>query len=437
MLASRSSAPKPMASDTSPSYRRRRPTTRKSTSLAVDGAYITPLLMEGDARPLRTLPVQPTRAQPRRLVLEKKFSRGERNSGNLVVFGDNQTVLELMSSELRDTVRCIYADPPYNNNERYSHYDDSRTSHTRWLDSILSKLGMLWSFLRADGSLWVSIDDTEAHYLKVGLDELFGRSSFVTTIVWEQRTSRENRRAFSTNHEYILVYARDPAVFRASRRRLPPTEALRQRYRNPDNDPRGPWQSVSLNVQGGHGTPEQFYELVTPSGRKLMPPEGRCWMFTGARMAQEIERENIWFGRRGQGVPRLKQFFGDGDRGLTPETLWRAEEVGTTDSAKKHLLGLFPRRQPFDTPKPEGLVGRVLHISTDPGDLVVDAYLGSGTTAAVSHKMGRRYIGIDDSKDSIELTLARLDAVVRGEPGGISSSTGWRGGSGFDFMRLR
>jgi adenine-specific DNA-methyltransferase len=374
--------------------------------------------------------------QPRRLVLERRFSRGARRSGNMVVLGDNLGVLEALGPTLRGSVRCIYIDPPYNNQEKYAHYDDV-LSHDSWLESITPRLRSLWSLLRADGSLWISIDDREAHYLKVLLDDLCGRPSFVATVVWEQRTTRENRKAFSANHEYIFVYAKDPSLFRATRHRLPPTEAQRHRYRNPDHDPRGPWQSVSLNVQAGHGTPAQFYELATPAGRHLRPPEGRCWMFTAARFAAEVQKNNVWFGKSGKGVPRLKQFLADGDRGLTPQTLWRAEEVGTTDSAKKHLLQLFPRKDPFDTPKPEGLIARILRIATDPGDVVLDAYLGSGTTAAVAHKLGRRYVGIDDSDEAMAIALARLAAVVDGESGGVSLEAGWRGGSGFDFGRLR
>jgi adenine-specific DNA-methyltransferase len=374
--------------------------------------------------------------RPRRLVLEKRYSRGIAGSGNILGLGDNLAVLEALGPMLRGTVRCIYVDPPYNNQEKYLHYDDV-LSHDSWIETIAPRLRSLWSLLRPDGSFWISIDDREAHYLKVLLDDLCGRSSFVATIVWEQRITRENRRAFSANHEYVLVYAKDPSLFRATRHRLPPTEEQRRRYRNPDHDPRGPWQSVSLNVQSGHGTPSQFYTLTTPAGRKLNPPEGRCWMFTAPRLAEEIGRNNIWFGKNGNGVPRLKQFLADGNRGLAPQTLWRADEVGTSDSAKKHLIQLFPRHDPFETPKPEGLVARILQISSDPGDLVLDAYLGSGTTAAVAHKMGRRYVGIEDSEKSMAIAVSRLGAVVDGENGGISHQVGWRGGSGFDFMRLR
>lgn len=374
-------------------------------------------------------------AARRRLVLDSRLSYGRRNTSNALVQGDNLTVLPILAPKLEDSVRCIYVDPPYNNQESYTYYEDA-LSHDKWLEQIVPRLKLFWNLLRKDGSVWISIDDREAHYLKVALDTLFGRNAFVATIVWEQRTTRENRRAFSNNHEYVLVYAKDPALFRARRNRLQPSEAMLRRYRNPDRDPRGAWQSISLNVQAGHATRSQFYELVGPNGRRYLPPKGRCWMFTKSRMHEEIRRNNVWFGHNGTGVARLKRFLSSGDPCLNPETLWRALDVGTTDSAKKHLIRLFPRRRQFDTPKPESLIARIIHIASDPGDLVLDAYLGSGTTAAVAHKMGRRYIGIEREKSAAAFAAARLRRVVDGEGGGISVSVNWSGGGGFKFFQL-
>jgi adenine-specific DNA-methyltransferase len=368
------------------------------------------------------------------LVLDPRLSYGSR-SDNAIIQGDNQTVLRILAPKAASSVRCIYIDPPYNNQESYVHYRDA-LSHEKWLAQVRSRLMLLWPLLRQDGSLWISIDDREGHYLKVMLDRLFGRSAFVASIVWEQRTTRENRRAFSFNHEYILVYAKDPRLFRKERHRLPLNEAVLGRYRNPDKDPRGEWQSISLNVQAGHGTRAQFYDLVTPTGRHYRPPKGRCWIYTKTRMQEEIRQNNVWFGHNGDHVPRLKRFLTTAGTGLNPETLWRAAEVGTTDSAKKHLIGLFPKRRQFDTPKPEALIARILSIASDPGDLVLDAYLGSGTTAAVAHKMRRRYIGIEREKNAIAFAVARLRRVVHGEAGGISPSVNWAGGGGFEGFRL-
>jgi adenine-specific DNA-methyltransferase len=340
-----------------------------------------------------------------------------------------------MQGSLSGAVRCAYLDPPYNNREEYNHYNDDM-EHERWLDSMSERLQHLVGLLAEDGSVWISIDDREAHYLKVAADRIFGRENFITAIVWQQRTTRENRRAFSVNHEYILVYARNAKTFRQRRNLLPAGAELAARYKNPDNDPRGPWQSVSANVQAGHATPSQFYTITGPSGRKHNPPNGRCWVYSKDRMKREIALGNVSFGKDGDGVPRLKKFM-TAAQGLNPPTLWLASDVGTTDSAKKHLLKMFPRGKVFDTPKPEALLAHILHIATDPDDLVLDAFLGSGTTAAVAHKMGRRYIGVEQSKAAAQLAANRLDKVVRGESGGISAQCDWRGGGGFDFYRLK
>lgn len=364
-----------------------------------------------------------------------RLSCGTPDTGNKIVQGENLRVLSRLASGLRGAVRCIYIDPPYNNQERYHHFDDAR-SHKSWLDALVERLGALVGFLRDDGSLWISIDDREVHYLKVAADDVLGRDNFVSTLIWEQRTTRENRKVFSQNHEYVLVYARDARRFKASRNPLPPTDAMLDRYQNPDGDPRGPWQSVSANAQGGHGTASQFYTLVAPNGRPHDPPKGRCWVFTKARMHAEIAAGNVWFGRDGNNVPRLKRFAAGSSVGLTPETLWTATAVGTSDAAKKHQLALFPSEALFATPKPEELIHRVLQIASDPGDLVLDAYVGSGTTAAVAHKTGRRYIGIDEGTQAASHCAARLKQVIAGEAGGISSLVKWSGGGGFDFYRL-
>lgn len=359
---------------------------------------------------------------------------GARGSGNLIVQGENLSALSAMQAAYRGQVRCVYIDPPYNNQEDYTHYSDGLDSEV-WLKELELRLELLFPLLAEDGSLWISIDDRELHYLKVACDRLFGRDSFVATIVWQHRKSRENRRVFSFNHEYILVYAPDPVAFGSARNDLPLDDVVLDRYKNPDSDPRGPWQSISANVQAGHGTPSQFYELVAPSGSRFAPPNGRCWVYTKDRMEAEIAAGNVWFGRDGRGVPRLKKFLSEAKRGLTPQTVWGVDEVGSTQQAKKHLLDLFPGHRPFDTPKPETLIARILDIATNEGDLVLDSYLGSGTTAAVAHKMSRRYIGVELGDHAASICAARLSAVAAGEAGGISAERGWAGGGAFEFVR--
>lgn len=351
---------------------------------------------------------------------------------NMIIKGDNCRVCDCLMNEFAGKVKCIYIDPPYNNGEEYTHYSDV-FSHEQWLDNMRAIISRLFRLLSKDGSLWISIDDNEVHYLKVLCDEIMGRSSFITTVIWQHRTTRENRRVFSNNHEYILVYAKDPAEFKKTRNLLCADDAVLSRYKNPDNDPRGPWQSVSLNVQAGHAVSSQFYSITAPGGKVFDPPNGRCWIYNQERMKKEIAHNNIWFGADSNSTPRKKKFLSEATLGLTPETLWLSSAVGTTNDAKKQLLALFPTMTVFDTPKPESLVRRIFEIASNEGDLVLDAFLGSGTTAAVAHKMNRAYIGIDISTASIDYAINRLERVIAGEKSGISKDIGWQGGGSFSY----
>lgn len=354
---------------------------------------------------------------------------------NLIIQGDNRLVLQRLQESHAEAVSCVYIDPPYNNLENWTHYGD-RDSHTTWLSGVVECAKLLRPLLAPHGSMWVSIDDKEVHYLKVALDAVFGRENFVTTIIWQQRTTRENRKVVSNNHEYILVYAKAAAEFKKKRNDLPLDASVLARFANPDNDPRGPWQSVSANAQAGHATSAQFYELIAPNGKVHRAPNGRCWIYTKDRMADEVRANNIWFGRDGNGVPRVKKLLSETKRGLTPHTLWLADEVGTNDAAKKHMLSMFPGEQVFDTPKPEELVRRIFEIATDPGDLVLDAYLGSGTSAAVAQKIGRNYIGIEIGDHILSHCVERLKKVVLGQSGGVATQAAWNDGDQFDFFKL-
>lgn len=375
--------------------------------------------------------------RPPNKVLKRvdKWSFGTSEIGNSLIHGDNLEVLRLLANTRANTVKCAYLDPPYNNGESYQHYFDSM-GHEEWLQAVTVRLEQIKVLLSEDGSAWISIDDSELHYLKVAADSVFGRENFVGTIIWERRTTRENRKVLSRNHEYLLVYSKNISTWSKVRNSLPITEDVKGRYKNPDFDSRGPWQSVSANVQEGHATPQQYYSLVAPNGRVHNPPKGRCWGYAKPKMLEEIAKNNVWFGKNGNAVPRLKRFLANRKTGLTPETLWRADDVGTTSEAKKHLLALFKETSLFDTPKPEQLIHRVLQISTNPGDIVLDPYLGSGTTAAVAHKMNRRYIGIEIGEHIKSHCVHRLQQVVAGEPGGVSELIDWKGGGGFDFYRL-
>lgn len=357
---------------------------------------------------------------------------------NMVIQGDNLDALKALLPFYAGKIKCIYMDPPYNTRSAFEHYDDN-LEHTTWLSILYPRLEIARDLLSQDGSLWISVDDNEAHYLKIILDEVFGRKNFVFTMIWQQRTTRENRKVFSNNHEYVMLCAKDIGAFSASRNDLDLTEQVKSRYKNLDDDPRGPWQSVSANAQAGHGTKEQFYTLVAPNGKKHDPPTGRCWLYTKPKMMEKIANNEIWFGKTGNNVPRVKKYLSEAKAGLTPETLWFADDVGTNDKAKKHIVSLFPekdKKDVFETPKPEQLLQRIIHIASNPGDTILDPFLGSGTTAATAHKMGRHYIGIEMGEHADSYCVPRLNKVINGEQGGISTEVGWEGGGAFRYYHL-
>lgn len=365
------------------------------------------------------------------------LSTGGKSCQNILIKGDNKLVLPELAKIYGNKIKCIYIDPPYNNGESYHYYNDKAPSNS-WLKDMRIVIMWLRLLLTKDGSLWISIDDNEMAYLKVEADKIFGRENFAGTIVWQHRKTRENRAVFSHNHEYILVYAKDIKAFKKSRNLLPvDDDFVSSKYKNPDNDVRGPWQSITASVQAGHAVPNQFYTIVSPSGIKFDPPKGRCWVYNEEKMKGEIADNRIWFGSEGNHTPRIKKFLSEAKIGLTPETLWIGENFGTTDSAKKHLLSLFPKmKNVFDTPKPEELIKRILEIASNEDDYVLDCFLGSGTTITTAHKMHRKYIGIEQGEQMTELVVRRLNGVIDGEQGGISQSVNWKGGGEFAFYNF-
>lgn len=367
--------------------------------------------------------------------MEKKaFLNMKSDSLNVIIHGDNIKVLNDIKPLYGNKVDCIYIDPPYNNGETYSFYADN-ASHESWISQMKATIMLLRQLLKDDGSLWISIDDGEMHYLKVLCDEIFGRGCFVTTIIWQQRNTRENRKAFSNNHEYLLVYSPNPDCFKKRRNLLPLTQDILDRYANPDNDRRGVWQSITANVQAGHAVPSQFYEIVAPNGKRHNPPQGRCWVYNQERMNREIANGNIWFGSDGNGVPRIKKFILESAKGIVPETLWLADFAGTNKDAKTHLQKLnVYNKELFETPKPERLIRRVIEIATSEEDLVLDCFLGSGTTASTAHKMHRRYLCIEENLTTCMYVNERMKKVIEGEKGGISNEVGWRGGGQYEYV---
>jgi adenine-specific DNA-methyltransferase len=342
---------------------------------------------------------------------------------------------------IRGAVKLVYIDPPFNTGEDFDHYADSHSTAT-WLSLLRDHLCRVRDLLAPDGSVWVHLDDSEQHRARCVLDEVFGTESFVATIIWQKRTSRDNRTAFSVSHDYIHVYApMGPVAWKKHRNALPDTGS----FANRDNDPRGPWRSVPMTAQAGHATAAQFYTVVSPTGDRHEPPPGRCWTYSEQRFQELVLDGRVYWPRSGRGKPRLKHYQSE-SRGLTPSTIWTAEEVGENADAKKSLMARFAGVSAFDTPKPEALLERIIHIATDPGDLVLDYLLGSGTTAVVAEKMNRRWIGVEQNEATVEtFVLPRLKEVLdeerqlRGQ-GGFSvldvAPSMYRPGPSVDGFRL-
>ena len=363
-------------------------------------------------------------------LLETVEEVGEAGSGNLLVQGDNLEALKSLLPLYAGRVKCVFIDPPYNTKSAFEHYDDN-LEHSQWLSMMCPRLLLLRELLAEDGSIWVTIDDNEGHYLKVLMDEVFGRANFMANIVWQKRTSRENRAAIGSAHDHLLLYAKGGVgVWKDVRNLLPPNDAG---YANPDNDPRGEWRSIPFSAQGFR--PNQMYRIRTPSGDWLDPPKGRCWGATEEVFKSYLADKRVYFPNGGSSRPRIKQFRTD-EKGLVPMTWWTSDFAGDNEAAKKEALALTSENEAFGTPKPEELLSRVIAIATNPGELVLDSFLGSGTTAAVAHKMGRRWIGIEMGAHARTHCLPRLRKVVEGEQGGISQIVGWQGGGGFRFARL-
>lgn len=350
---------------------------------------------------------------------------------NLLIQGDNLLALKALEQEYAGKVKCVFIDPPYNTGSAFAQYDDG-VEHSLWLSLLRDRLEIIRSLLADDGSLWITIDDNEAHYLKVLCDEVLGRSRFIANVVWQKRTSRENRAAIGSAHDHVLVYAKAGTQgWRGTRNRLPPND---RGFANPDNDPRGAWRSIPFSAQGYR--PNQMYAIETPTGAIVHPPAGRCWGATEPVFRAYQSEKRIYWPKGGSTRPRIKLYAGE-EEGLAPMTWWSAEECGDNDSAKKHVLMLFANVEAFATPKPEQLLERIIRIASNPGDLVLDSFLGSGTTAAVAHKMGRRWIGIEMGDHAVTHCVPRLRKVIDGQdPGGVTSQTNWKGGGGFRFLRL-
>lgn len=370
--------------------------------------------------------------EPRILLEDKEKSYGDPRSENMLIHGDNLLALKALEQEYAGKVKCIYIDPPYNTGSAFEHYDDN-LEHSTWLNLMKPRLEILRNLLSDDGSLWVSLDDNEQAYCKVLLDEIFGRKNFVCNAIWQKKYSPSNdAKWLSDNHDFIIIYAKNKEFWRPNL--LPRTADMNSRYKNPDNDPRGPWKAGDCLVKTYSASAD--YPITTPSGKIINPPSGSCWRFSKEKFAELVRDNRIWFGPKGEGVPAVKRFLSEVKQGMTPLTIWTYEEVGHNQDAKKEVKQ-FNAEDVFATPKPERLIERVLTLGSNKGDLVLDSFLGSGTTAAVAHKMGRKYIGIELGEHCHTHCIPRLQKVIDGtDQGGISKAVGWKGGGGYHFYEL-
>lgn len=380
--------------------------------------------------------------EPRILIENKEYSYGEPETGvlpnnkpwkgNMLIHGDNLLALKALEQDYAGQVKCIYIDPPYNTGSAFEHYDDG-VEHSIWLSLIRERIEILYNLLSDDGSLWISLDDNEQAYCKILCDEIFGRQNFVANVIWHKKHTRSNdARWFSDNHDFILVYAKNKTNWKPNL--LPRSEESIKGYTNPDNDPRGVWASGPCHVKTPN--PKDIYPITTPTGRVVMPPVGTSWRFSKQKMSELISDNRIYFGSTGNNIPRFKRFITDVKDGFVPLTIWFREEVGDNQEAKTEVKKINAV-DVFSTPKPERLIERVLTLGSNPGDIVLDSFLGSGTTAAVAQKMGRRYIGIELGNHAYTHCVPRLKKVIDGEDqGGITKAQNWQGGGGFKFYEL-
>lgn len=370
--------------------------------------------------------------EPRILVENPEKSYGNQNTENMLIHGDNLLALKALEQNYTGKIKCIYIDPPYNTGSAFEHYDDN-VEHSKWLSLMKVRLEILHNLLAEDGSIWVSLDDNEQAYCKILMDEIFGRNNFINNVIWQKKYSPQNdAKWLSDNHDFIMVYAKNKDLWRPNL--LPRTAEMNARYKNPDNDPRGVWKAGDISVK--RITPKDIYEIKTPSGRIVLPPAGTSWRYSKEKFNEMVKDNRIWFGPNGDSVPAIKRFLSEVKQGITSLTIWLHTDVGHNDEAKKEVKA-FNSEDVFATPKPERLIERVLTLGSNEGDLVLDSFLGSGTTAAVAHKMGRKWIGIELGDHCYTHCEPRLQKVVDGtDQGGISKAVNWQGGGGYKFYEL-
>ena len=352
---------------------------------------------------------------------------------NRLIKGDNLLALKALEAEFAGKVKCVFIDPPYNTGSAFTHYDDG-LEHSIWLGLMRDRLEIIRRLLADDGSLWITIDDNEAHYLKVMCDEIFGRRNFLANVVWQSKdTPGNNSMGLAQTHNHILAYRKSDEF---SPNLLIRNEKQIATYKNPDKDPKGAWLGTPLT--SAEHRDRDYYALRNKVGKQVWPPKGSSWRRPPEKISELEAAGRIYWGKDGSSeFPMEKKYLSEVKDGVVNQTWWPYEFAGSTRNASAELKGIFEGQKTFDTPKPEKLLCRILEMSTNPGDLVLDSFAGSGTTGAVAHKMGRRWIMVELGEHCHTHIVPRLKKVIDGQdPGGVTQATGWQGGGGFRYYEL-
>jgi adenine-specific DNA-methyltransferase len=371
--------------------------------------------------------------EPRILIEDPSKSFGDPKSENMLIHGDNLLALKALEQQFAGQVKCACIDPPYNTGNAFEQYDDG-IEHSQWLNLMKPRLDIIRNLLRADGSIWIAIDDDECHYLKVLCDEVFGRQNFINNVIWEKKYSPQNvAKWLSDSHDHILVYAKNKDIWRPNL--LPRGEKQNVYYKYDDNDGRGLWRSDNILVKSF--TANRVFPIINPNtGKAYYPPEGRCWRFSEDTAKRMLLENRFYFGKEGKGAPQVKRYLSEVKDGVTSLTIFKREDVGDNQEAKNEAAK-FNKESIFATPKPERLIERILFLGSKENDIILDSFLGSGTTSAVAHKMKRRWIGVELGEHASTHCLPRMVEVVKGtDKGGITENVNWKGGGGFKFYTL-
>jgi adenine-specific DNA-methyltransferase len=377
-----------------------------------------------------------TRLEPRILIEDQGLSYESQdkqtNHLNTLIHGDNLLVLKAVESDYAGKIQCIYLDPPYNTGSAFEHYDDG-IEHSLWLSLLRERLEICRELLSETGSIWISIDDNECHYLKVLMDEIFGRNNFITSVIWQKKYApKADSKHLSESHDFILVYAKKIESVKINR--IKKGGKQNSRYKNPDDDPRGPWKPG--DTLRNEVRDYAVFPIQAPGGKEFWPSDGTSWRYTKDKFQELISDNRIWFGKTGNSRPAIKRFLSEVDSTMPAQTIWPYTEVGHNDESKKESKKLFGANL-FGTPKPERLIARIIELSTSPEDIVLDSFAGSGTTGAVAHKMNRKWIMIELGDHCHTHIAPRMKMVIDGkDEGGITAGANWQGGGGFRYFHL-